>query len=46
MTNDGWSLEKIGISKVAIDDTNMTIARKRFGPKILTATDDATCVNA
>ncbi len=46
ITKDGWSFEKIGKSIVAADETNISRARKRFGPSKLTATDDAICVNA
>ncbi len=46
ITNDGCSLEKIGKNIVASDETNISKARKRFGPRKLTATDEAICVNA
>ncbi len=46
ITNAGWSFERTGISIVATDETNITMARNFFGPSKLTATDDATCVNA
>jgi hypothetical protein len=39
-------LEKIGKNIVASDETNISKARKRFGPRKLTATDEAICVNA
>jgi hypothetical protein len=39
-------LETIGNNIVATDETNISKARKRFGPRKLTATDEATWVNA
>jgi len=39
-------LETIGKNIVATDETNMSKARKRFGPRELTATDETTWVNA
>ncbi len=33
ITKDGWSFEKTGKNIVATDETNISIARKRFGPR-------------
>ena len=46
ITKAEWNFEKTGIKIVANDDTKIRIARNRFGPRILTATDDTTCVIA
>jgi len=39
-------LEKTGNSIVATDEINISKARKRFGPRELTANDEAICVDA
>jgi hypothetical protein len=39
-------LEKTGNSIVTIDETNISKARKRFGPRKLTANDETICVHA
>jgi len=46
ITKNGWNLEKNGNNIVAIDEVNITKAKKRFGPRKLTATDEAICVKA
>ncbi len=46
ITADEWNLETTGNSIVAADEINISKARKRFGPRKLTANDEAICVHA